>query len=112
MRTLGSSVLAFEIIVAFLFIPAAFQNDEINRSLVLAIFFTITIFAILAMGTIKKTLGIYLGYLTQIILIASGFLVKSMFFLGLVFLGLWILAIRIGRKTDLMKESGKPETSK
>jgi len=57
MRTLGSSVLAFEIIVAFLFIPAAFQNDEINRSFVLIIFFTITILAILAMGTIKKTFG-------------------------------------------------------
>jgi hypothetical protein len=63
--------------------------------------------AIMAMATLSKKYGIFLGYLTQVALIASGFLVTWMFVLGLVFLGLWILAIRIGRRTDELKASKK-----
>jgi cbb3-type cytochrome oxidase subunit 3 len=48
-----------------------------------------------------------LGYLTQISLIGSGFVVSWMFVLGLIFLGLWIMALRIGRRTDELKASKK-----
>jgi cbb3-type cytochrome oxidase subunit 3 len=40
-------------------------------------------------------------------LIGSGFVVSWMFVLGLIFLGLWIMALRIGRRTDELKASKK-----
>lgn len=107
MRALGSSVLAFEIIVSILFVPAAIQESNINTSNILLISFIQIFLAILAMGTLGKSYGIYLGYLTQISLIGSGFVVSWMFVLGLIFLGLWILALRIGRRTDEIKRSKK-----
>jgi hypothetical protein len=107
LRALGSSVLAFEIIVSILFVPAAIQESTMNTSNILAISFIQILLAILAMGTLGKSYGIYLGYLTQISLIGSGFVVSWMFVLGLIFLGLWILALRIGRRTDEIKASKK-----
>ena len=107
MRALGSSVLAFEIIVSILFVPAAIQESTMNTSNILAISFIQILLAILAMGTLGKSYGIYLGYLTQISLIGSGFVVSWMFVLGLIFLGLWILALRIGLRTDEIKASKK-----
>ena len=107
MRALGSSVLAFEIIVSLLFIPTAIQESSISTFNILAIAFVQILLAILAMGTLGKSNGIYLGYLTQISLIVSGFIVSWMFVLGLIFLGLWILALRIGRRTDEIKASKK-----
>jgi hypothetical protein len=107
MRALGSSVLAFEIVVSILFIPAALQNKNTTVLTALLISVTQILLAIMAMATLSKKYGVFLGYLTQVALISSGFLVTWMFVLGLVFLGLWIMAIRIGRRTDELKASKK-----
>ena len=107
MRALGSSVLAFEIVVSLLFIPAAIQNENTTVLTALLISITQILLAIMAMATLSKKYGVFLGYLAQVALIASGFLVTWMFVLGLVFLGLWIIAIRIGRRTDELKASKK-----
>jgi hypothetical protein len=108
MRALGSSVLAFEIIVSLLFIPAAAQDSSFSISSILLISLLQISLAIFAMGTLGKNYGIYLGYLAQFALIASGFFVNWMFVLGFIFLGLWVMAIRIGRRTDEIKASKKP----
>jgi hypothetical protein len=105
MRTLGSSVLAFEIIVAILFIPAALQNSNNNPLEIIILTLAIIISAIFSMGTLTKKYGIYFGYLTQMLLILSGFFATWMFVLGFIFLGLWIVALRIGRRTDEIKAS-------
>jgi hypothetical protein len=88
-----------------------FQQQYKNPALALPIFWPLHLcryfLAILAMGTLGKSYGIYLGYLTQISLIGSGFVVSWMFVLGLIFLGLWIMALRIGRRTDELKASKK-----
>ncbi len=107
MRALGSSVLAFEIVVSILFIPAALQNETTTVLTALLISMSQILLAIMAMATLSKKYGVFLGYLTQVALIASGFLVSWMFVLGLVFLGLWIMALRIGRRTDELKASKK-----
>lgn len=108
MRSLGSAVLAFEVIISILFIPAALQNSTVQNSTVLALSLTQIVLAILAMGTLGKSYGVYLGYITQISIIAAGFIVSWMFVLGLIFLGLWVLALRIGRRTDEIKASKNP----
>ena len=107
MRVLTSSVLAFEIIVVILFIPAAIQESSMSFSNLIFISLGLILLSIMAMGTIKKKYGILIGYLVQIFLILLGFLVNWMFVLGLIFLGLWIMALKIGRRTDELKK--KPQ---
>ena len=107
MRALTSSVLAFEIIVVILFIPAAIQESSMSFSNLIFISLGLILLSIMAMGTIKKKYGILIGYLVQIFLILLGFLVNWMFVLGLIFLGLWIMALKIGRRTDELKK--KPQ---
>ena len=107
MRALTSSVLAFEIIVVILFIPAAIQESSMSLSNLIFISLGLILLSIMAMGTIKKKYGILIGYLVQIFLILLGFLVNWMFVLGLIFLGLWIMALKIGRRTDELKK--KPQ---
>ena len=107
MRALTSSVLAFEIIVVILFIPAAIQESSMSLSNLIFISLGLILLSIMAMGTIKKKYGILIGYLVQIFLILLGFLVNWMFILGLIFLGLWIMALKISRRTDELKK--KPQ---
>jgi hypothetical protein len=47
--------------------------------------------------------GIALGWALQIALIASGFVVPSMFFLGAIFAALWWASVHYGRKIDEAK---------
>lgn len=109
MRVLTSSVLTFEIILIGLLIPTflAFQLD--NKSLLLSVSLAAILFAILAMARMKTELGLKLGWLVQILLFVLGGLVRPAFFMGVmwilavIFTVLWVLAIRLGRKSDLQK---------
>ena len=47
--------------------------------------------------------AVQLGWALQIALIASGFVVPTMFFLGAVFAGLWWASVHYGRKIDEAK---------
>ena len=58
MRALGSSVLAFEVIVSLLFIPAALQESSAKTSTILVISLAQILLAIMAMGTLGKSYGI------------------------------------------------------
>lgn len=54
----------------------------------------------LAAGMLKRKVGWVLGWLVQGLMIAYGFVVFAMFFLGALFAGLWAAAIIIGRKGE------------
>lgn len=56
--------------------------------------------AFLAAGMLKRKVGWVLGWLVQGLMIAYGFVVFAMFFLGALFAGLWAAAIIIGRKGE------------
>ena len=47
--------------------------------------------------------GIPLGWALQIALIASGFVVPAMFFLGVLFAALWWASVHYGRRIDEAK---------
>ena len=60
----------------------------------------IALLAFLAAGMLKQRIGWVLGWLVQVLMIAYGFVVFTMFFLGALFAGLWVAAIIIGRKGE------------
>lgn len=47
--------------------------------------------------------GVQLGWVLQLALIAAGFVVPTMFFLGAVFAALWWASVHFGRKIDEAK---------
>ena len=108
MRVLGSAVLAME----FLVIGFAMLLTKDGDALAIWMGSLIAVLTLVAAGLMKKKIGQILGYVLQIALIAYGFFVPTMFFMGGLFAILWISAMVVGRKGEairaqLLSEQGK-----
>lgn len=66
---------------------------------------------ILALATFRFKLGWILGWAVQFSLIIYGFYIFMMFFMGALFLALWITAIFVGRKGEAIKRAREGENS-
>lgn len=53
-------------------------------------------------GLMRRPIGLPLGWLCQILTIATGFIVTTMFIVGLIFLGLWVLCLVQGARIEAM----------
>ena len=51
-------------------------------------------------GLMRTPIGLPLGWVCQGLTIACGFIVTSMFVVGLIFLGLWVLCLNQGARLD------------
>jgi hypothetical protein len=60
----------------------------------------IALLALLSAGMLRRKSGWILGWIVQFLMVAYGFVVFTMFFLGALFLGLWVAAIVVGRKGE------------
>ncbi len=58
---------------------------------------------LLLCGVLTRPGGVHLGWVLQVALVASGFVVPTMFFLGACFAGLWWASVHFGRKVDEAK---------
>lgn len=110
MKMLARSVLIMEIfVIGFaLLVAKDLSNVEIeDEGLILG--GVIAFLAFLSAGMLKTRLGWILGWIVQIALIAYGFVVFTMFFLGALFLGLWVAAIVLGRKGEAARAAFNEE---
>ena len=57
---------------------------------------------LLTAGLMRSRLGLPLGWLCQALTIASGLVVGTMFIVGAIFLGLWVLCLVQGAKVERM----------
>ncbi len=109
MRMLLRSVLSMEIILVGFALLLAKDLENTSSIWVGIGIMTLTI---MALGTIKKNAGLILGWIVQFSLVLYGFYVFVMFFMGLIFLTLWVTAIIVGRKGEAIKranEAKKPD---
>ena len=97
MRVLGAAVLAMESILMGFALLLAKDN---HGSTALWIGANIAVLMILTAGLLKKKSGWIIGSLLQIAMVAYGVVVPSLFIMGVIFLGLWIAAIIVGRKGE------------
>ncbi|MFI6994683.1 DUF4233 domain-containing protein [Nonomuraea wenchangensis] len=100
MRRLGASVLGMEAIVAGLITPVAIVVGKVQPALAVTVGIGLAVLCVVAAGLLKKPVGYLLGSVVQVLAIASGFLVTSMFFLGAIFAALWITAIMVARRVE------------
>jgi hypothetical protein len=97
MRVLGSAVLSMEfLIMGFAMLLAKDQDN----SLVIIYGAVVMFLMIYAIRLLKKRSGWILGSLLQLAMTAYSFVVPSMAIINILFMGLWVAAIVIGRKGE------------
>ena len=102
MRVMCAAVLTMESLLmgfALLIAKDSATSRELLLGGVLAILF------ILNAGILKRRGGYLLGSILQLCLIGYGLVVPQMYFMGGLFLILWIFAIVLGRRGEAIKAS-------
>ncbi|MFI6008809.1 DUF4233 domain-containing protein [Streptomyces sp. NPDC051243] len=103
MRTLCSSTLIGEFFVIGFAGLVAMKDPDLSMSQVWTVSGIAMFLCLLLCGLVTRPGGVALGWALQIALVASGFIVPTMFFLGAVFAALWWASVHFGRKVDEAK---------
>ena len=102
-KRMASSVLCFEALVILFFALVAMKLSDLGAGTVWAICGPAMAVSILLCGMLRKQWAYTAGWMLQAALIAGGFVVTDMFFVGAVFAALWFYALKAGRKIDTEK---------
>jgi len=102
-RTLCASTLIGEFFVIGFAGLVAMKDPDLSMTAVWTVSGIAMALSILLCGVITRPGGIQLGWALQVALIASGFLLPSMFFMGAIFAALWWASVHYGRKIDEAK---------
>ncbi|MER7552477.1 MULTISPECIES: DUF4233 domain-containing protein [Streptomyces] len=103
MRTLCASTLIGEFFVIGFAGLVAMKLDDTSMAVVWTVCGIGMALSVLLCGMITRPGGVQLGWVLQVALVLSGFVVPVMFVLGLAFGALWWASIHYGRKIDEAK---------
>lgn len=100
MRIMAAAVLVMEsLLMGFALLIA--MGDASSTALWLGSLLSFLLFV--TAGLLKRKSGYVIGSVLQFGLIAYGLVVKQMYFMGVLFAGLWIAALYLGRKGEAIK---------
>jgi Protein of unknown function (DUF4233) len=100
MRVIAASVLAFEAIVVLLAIPVAVTLGGVEPALAITGGVALALLCVAAAGSLGRPWGYQAGWVVQGLVLASGLVVTSMFLVGGLFVGLWVIGLRVGRRGE------------
>ncbi len=103
MRTLCASTLIGEFFLVGFAGLVVMKDPDLARETVWTVCGIAMALCLLLCGMVTRPGGVQLGWALQIALIASGFFVPMMFFLGACFAGLWWASVHFGKKVDEAK---------
>ena len=103
MRTLCASTLIGEFFVIAFAGLVAMKDPELATTTVWTVCGIGMLLSVLLCGMLGRRGGVALGWGLQIALVASGFAVPPMFFMGVLFGALWWASVHYGRKIDEAK---------
>ncbi|GAA3747154.1 hypothetical protein HDA32_001476 [Spinactinospora alkalitolerans] len=103
MRTICAVVLAFEVIAIGLAVPVAIQLGGHSPALAGGVWGGLAAAALVLACLQRFRWAFYAGWALQAALLASSVLVPGMVVIGVVFAGLWVAGVLLGRRTDAMK---------
>ena len=103
MKSLCASVLVFESLVVLLAIPVAVVVQGVAPAVGLGVGGLLVVACVFVSASQRRSWGLAAGWVLQVIVILTGFVVTTMFFLGAIFALLWFYAIRLGRRGDALK---------
>jgi hypothetical protein len=111
MRGILAAVLVFEGLVVFFATLVAKDLSDVDGATVWWVGGTASLACLMLAGFLRRPWGLTVGSALQVVLIAAGFVVPAMFFLGVIFAALWFLAIYLGRRVEQLDAAGQAEDS-
>jgi hypothetical protein len=109
MRIVLLAILIFEVIVFGLAVPVMIFNSNVPPGVAAGSSSAAALVALVAAGMLRRPAGYPLGWLTQLAALALGVLTPSMFAVGGLFTGLWVLTFMLGKRLDERKDTGGPQ---
>lgn len=103
MRALCASVLFFEAVVVALAIVPALTLVDGHSALIVWGGLGVVAACLLAAGLLRSSVGYVLGSVVQVAVVAAGFVLPAMFFLGGLFAAFWVAAILVARRADSVR---------
>lgn len=79
---------------------AAATLSDVSLALLLVVGVGLALACLVTAGLLRYRWAYVVGTLLQVALVLSGFVVPTMFFLGAIFLILWVVAWRLGGRLD------------
>lgn len=107
-HSLLSIVLALDAVLVFFVMMTAFGLHLLPPAVVFG--FGVGLIVVLAAvgRLVAKPWGVWIGHGLQLVLIALGFVLPAMFFVGALFAALWIYCFIAGRRLDRRNASAFP----
>jgi hypothetical protein len=99
-RTLCSAVLSFEALVVLLAVVPALALVPEHHAQIVVGGVAVAVLCVVSAALMRTPAGLVLGSVTQVAVIAWGFVLPVMFALGAVFAVLWVAAVVLGRRAD------------
>lgn len=103
MRPIAASILVFEAIIVVLAIPVAISLGDVEPAVAGIGGGGLALACVLTAGALRRPWGYTAGWVLQAVLIASGFAVTAMFFLGGLFAVLWFVGLRVGARGQALR---------
>jgi energy-coupling factor transporter transmembrane protein EcfT len=99
-QSLLSIVLALDALVVFFLMLTVFGLHMFPPGFVFGAGIALIVVLAVTGRLVAKPWGIWLGHALQVLLIALGFVIPTMFFVGCLFAALWIYCFIAGRRLD------------
>jgi len=100
MRVVLLSILLFEVIVYGLAIPVMILVSDVTAIWAASLGGGAALLALVAAALMRSPAGYLVGWITQPVGVVLGFLTTAMFFVGAMFLGLWVVSFILGKRLD------------
>lgn len=100
MRVIAASVLTFEGLIVLLAIPVAVTLGDVEPAVAITGGLLLALICLLVAGSLSRPWGYQAGWVVQGLVLASGFVVTAMFLVGGIFVALWVVGLRVGRRGE------------
>lgn len=100
MKRLCAVVLVLQAVVTGLSIPVAIAVAHADATTAGLVGGLLALVGLIIAGLLRYRWAYIAGSILQILVIATGFMVTSMFFLGIIFAALWATAIWLGWRVE------------
>lgn len=108
-QSLGSIVLGFEFVVVFLGALVIFGLHALPAGVALGGGAALVVVMLATIPLLRYRWGFAVGWVLQAIVLASGFLVLGMFFVGAIFGAMWAYCMVTGARLDRANAAGGAE---
>lgn len=105
MRGIAAAVLVFEGLVVLFATLVALDLSDVDAATLWTLGGGLAVACVAAAALLRRPWGYVLGSVLQLAVVATGFVVAEMFFLGAVFAGLWFFGLHLGRKVARMEQA-------